>query len=300
MRDVLAKAQEECREVKQRVAQLVQEKDAATKSTEEMSKRVENLGSALDKAHGEVAAAEAHAARQVELLQETQRDAAHQATRSQGELRVASERIERLVKTHREKESESHERLAALQRSLEDMRQQAASANQEQGELDTMQAALDDKQAALDDVKKTDRRIITDLKREMARVVRQHRMEKDEQVMIAEKALGRLRQEADRVAQMEDLVQLLRRDLHAKGKEVEMAKMQIGQLSALAAAQSSGGDVSSSGGGGGLLSWITGAVAAPSTPRRTPGSRGMGLPQSTPSRLTLDPSRFTPRPSTKK
>ena len=44
-----------------------------------------------------------------------------------------------------------------------------------------IQAALDSKQAALEDVKKADRRIITDLKREMTKILRQTKMEKDEQ-----------------------------------------------------------------------------------------------------------------------
>ena len=79
---------------------------------------------------------------------------------------------------------EHQERMGALQRSLEDMRHQAASVNAEQGDIDIIQAALEAKQAALEDVKKTDRRIITDLKREMSRVLRQNRLEKDEQIKL--------------------------------------------------------------------------------------------------------------------
>ena len=204
--------------------------------------------------------------------------------------------LERILKTNKEKEMEHQERMGALQRSLEDMRHQAASVNAEQGDIDIIQAALEAKQAALEDVKKTDRRIITDLKREMSRVLRQNRLEKDEQIIIAEKALSRLRQEEDRGVQLEESVISLQSDLSAKEKEVEMAMLQIGQLSMIAG-QLGSEDASTSGGGGGLLSWF--GVGA--TPVKQQRGRGMGVRSgvSTPARLNVRSSMARGGGSTK-
>ena len=90
--------------------------------------------------------------------------------------------------------------------------------------------------------------------------MRHSRQDKEEQTLIAEKALARLRQEADRVAELEDGLRVTRRDLDLKSNEVEVAKMQIEQLSALAAASSAPG------GGPGIISWLTGST--PLTPSR--------------------------------
>ena len=59
--------------------------------------------------------------------------------------------------------------------------------------------------------------------------MRLSRQDKEEQTLIAEKALARLRQEADRVAELEDGLRVTRRDLDLKSNEVEVAKMQIEQ-----------------------------------------------------------------------
>ena len=229
-------------------------------------------------------AAEKSAEEQRVAMRKTAFDSAQMLSKVQGENRIAQERIQRLLKTNKEKDIEHQERMHNLQRSLEEMRHRAASVNAEQGELDAIQAALESKQAALEDVKKTDRRIITDLKKEMSRVLRQNKREKEEQIIIAEKALGRLRQEVDRASQLEEVVVVLRDDLVAKAKEVDMAMLQIEQLSSLLGASGGGGggdDV----GGGGLLSWFTGA-----TPTRSAqsGGRGMGVRNnSTPARRRL-------------
>ena len=253
---------------------------------EEWRERMSALQSSVDEMRKASAATDKSTGKKQLLMQENIRSSAQKLTKAEGELRVSQERIERILQSNREKDTEHQERMGALQRSLEEMRHRAASINAEQGELDTIQAALESKEAALEDVKKADRRIITDLKREMTRVLRQNRSEKDEQIVIAEKALSRLRQEEDRVAQLEEKVVVLRSDLIAKTKEVEMAMLQIEQLSAIAgSAGAAMAEVSTSGTSGGILSWFTSAP----TPTRSSqgGGRGMGVRHGTPARLTL-------------
>ena len=90
--------------------------------------------------------------------------------------------------------------------------------------------------------------------------MRQSRIDKAEQTIIAEKALTRLRQEADRVSELEDLATVLRRDMRQKSNEVEVAKMQIEQLSALTVGAPAPGAAH------GIMSWLSGST--PSTPSR--------------------------------
>jgi hypothetical protein len=268
-------------ELDKRILHLQQQHE---KTQTEWQERMSAIQASVEETKKEVWAADKRTEEQRFALQESTSSSAQTSSKLQGELRVAHERIERLLKTNREKDTEHQERMGSLQRSLEEMRHQAASVNAEQGEMDAIQAALDSKQAALEDVKKADRRIITDLKREMTKILRQTKMEKDEQIMIAEKALSRLRQEEDRGSQLEEAVIVLRDDLNAKSKEVDMAMLQIEQLSAIAGSSGGGlSDASTSSAatvGGGLMSWFTGASAP--TPTR---GRGMGIAR-TPARLT--------------
>ena len=251
------------------------------KNQEEWRERMSALHLSLDEMRKTASSADKRTEEHRMLMQENDRSNAQKLSSAQGELRVAHERIERILKTNREKEIEHQERMGALQRSLEGMRHQAASVNAEQDEIDLIQAALESKQAALEDVKKTDRRIITDLKREMAYGLRQTRLEKDEQIMIAEKALTRLRQEEDRAAQLEENVVALQSDLNAKAKEVQMAMLQIENLAALSAG---GGGSVGGGSDGGLLSWFTGGTTTPARGPSQGGVRAMGVRHATPRR----------------
>ena len=214
----------------------------------------------VDEMKKKVLAANKRTEEQRFIIQESTSSSAQKLCKVQGELRVAHERIERLLKTNREKEQEHQERMGALQRSLEEMRHQAASVNAEQSEMDAIQAALNSKQAALEDVKKTDRRIISDLKREMSKILRKNKMEKEEQIIIAEKALNRLRQEEDRGSELEETVIMLRKDLAVKSKEVDMAKLQIEQLSVIAMSHDTSTGTAAS---NGLLSWFSGTSSTP-------------------------------------
>lgn len=218
------------------------------------------LRSSLEETRTSASIADKRVEEQHAIAQEAIRTGSKKLILVQGELRLAQERIDRLVTMGREKDSESQERVAALQRSLEEMRQQTASVSAEQDDIELIREALKQQEATLEDVKKTDKRIIADLKREMGRIMRQSRQEKDEQTIIAEKALTRLRLETDRVAELEDLAAVLRKDFQRKSNEVEVAKMQIEQLSALTVA------APAPGGGAGLMSWLTGST--PSTPSR--------------------------------
>ena len=251
------------------------------KNQEEWRERMSALHLSLDEMRKTASSADKRTEEHRMLMQENDRSNGQKLSSAQGELRVAHERIERILKTNREKEIEHQERMGALQRSLEGMRHQAASVNAEQDEIDLIQAALESKQAALEDVKKTDRRIITDLKREMSRGLRQSRLEKDEQIMIAEKALTRLRQEEDRAAQLEENVVALQSDLNAKAKEVQMAMLQIENLAALSAG---GGGSGGGGSDGGLLSWFTGGTTTPARGPSQGGVRAMGVRHATPRR----------------
>jgi chromosome segregation ATPase len=260
----LSKTEENCKKLKNDVFSLEKRKAELEKQIEknqqEWQERMSAQQASVDEMKKKVLAANKRTEEQRFIIQESTSSSAQKLCKVQGELRVAHERIERLLKTNREKEQEHQERMGALQRSLEEMRHQAASVNAEQSEMDAIQAALNSKQAALEDVKKTDRRIISDLKREMSKILRQNKMEKEEQIIIAEKALNRLRQEEDRGSELEETVIMLRKDLAVKSKEVDMAKLQIEQLSVIAMSHDTSTGTAAS---NGLLSWFSGTSSTP-------------------------------------
>ena len=241
----------------ERLQCLLQESEARSEKLHASSMA---LRSSLEETRTSASLADKRAEEQQAKSQEAIRSGSKKLILIQGELRLAQERIDRLMTTSREKELESQERVAALQRSLEEMRQQTASVSAEQDDIESIREALKRQEAILEDVKKTDKRIIADLKREMGRIMRQSRIDKAEQTIIAEKALTRLRQEADRVSELEDLATVLRRDMRQKSNEVEVAKMQIEQLSALTVGAPAPGAAH------GIMSWLSGS--APSTPSR--------------------------------
>ena len=227
----------------------------------ELDTRILELRNVLEETRTKATLADKQAEFKYAGAQEENRVKSKKIISIEGELRLAKERIERLMMTGREKDADNQERVAALQRSLEEMRQQSASLSAEQNDFQSMKESLALREAALEDIKKTDKRIIADLKREMSSVLRRSQQHKEEQTTIAEKALIQLQQESEKVAELEDLISVVKKDLQLKNNEVEVAKMQIEQLSALAVTHTPSSAAPPS-----IMSWLTGAP--PSTPNR--------------------------------